>query len=73
MCLADHPVVPVPLAGAIVLTVIALATRTAPALSTFLASFVVLNVVVLVAQGRLRRDATIKPPDDGVGAVPPSR
>jgi hypothetical protein len=64
-----HPVVPVPLAGAIVLTLIVLATGTAPALSTFLASFVVLNVVVLVAQGRLLRDATIEPPTSHLTTV----
>jgi hypothetical protein len=72
-----NPLVPVPLLGTLLLTLVALATGIASPLWTFLVSFIVLDIVVFIAQRRLLRNVSIEPPkeppDDGVGAEPPSR
>jgi hypothetical protein len=52
------------LLGALVLTLVALATGIASALWTFLVSFIVLDVVVLIGQGHLVQNVSIEPPVD---------
>jgi membrane protein implicated in regulation of membrane protease activity len=56
---------PVPLVGAFIAALIALAFGTATlALWVLIVSFLVLNVTVLIAQRRLLRHVSVEPPDD---------